>query len=81
MMVAAGSKILPANGNDDALTGDGVKEVLETFKEMWSEGLVPKSAQADNGANFTVDVQDRQDRHPGHRRLPALRAQAATCRT
>jgi len=53
MMVAAGSKILPANGNDDALTGEGVKDVLETFKEMWNEGLVPKSAQADNGANFT----------------------------
>jgi multiple sugar transport system substrate-binding protein len=52
MMVAAGSKILPANGNDDALTGDGVKEVLETFKEMWNEGLIPKNAQADSGANF-----------------------------
>ncbi|MBV9289120.1 MAG: extracellular solute-binding protein, partial [Hyphomicrobiales bacterium] len=54
MMVAAGSKILPANGNDDALTGDGVRQVLEQFKEMWSEGLVPKSAQTDNGANFTA---------------------------
>ncbi len=53
MMVAAGSKILPANAKDDALTGEGVKDVLETFKEMWSEGLAPKSAQADNGANFT----------------------------
>jgi multiple sugar transport system substrate-binding protein len=52
MMVAAGSKILPANGKDDALTGDGVKQVLEQFKAMWAEGLVPKSAQADNGANF-----------------------------
>ena len=54
MMVASGSKILPANGNDEALTGDGVKQVLEQFKEMWDEGLVPKSAQADNGANFTA---------------------------
>jgi multiple sugar transport system substrate-binding protein len=53
MMVAAGSKMLPANGNDDALTGDGVRQVLEAFKAMWSEGLVPKSAQTDNGANFT----------------------------
>jgi len=53
MMVAAGSKILPANGTDDALTGDGVKQVLETFKAMWSEGLVPKNAQADSGANFS----------------------------
>ncbi len=52
MMVAAGSKILPANGKDDALTGDGVKQVLETFKAMWNEGLIPKNAQADSGANF-----------------------------
>jgi multiple sugar transport system substrate-binding protein len=52
IMVAAGSKLLPANGNDDALTGDGVKTVLEEVKAMWKEGLVPKSAQADNGADF-----------------------------
>jgi multiple sugar transport system substrate-binding protein len=52
MMVAAGAKILPANGADGALVGDGVKQVLETFKAMWNEGLVPKSAQADNGSNF-----------------------------
>ncbi|RBP16221.1 carbohydrate ABC transporter substrate-binding protein (CUT1 family) [Roseiarcus fermentans] len=55
MMVAAGSKILPANGNDDALTGEGVKDVLEAFKAMWNEGLIPKNAQADNGANFTSE--------------------------
>ncbi len=55
MMVAAGSKILPANANDAALTGEGVKDVLEAFKEMWTEGLIPKSAQADNGANFTSE--------------------------
>ncbi len=55
MMVAAGSKILPANAKDDALTGEGVKDVLEAFKEMWNEGLIPKSAQADNGANFTSE--------------------------
>ena len=55
MMVAAGSKMLPANGNDDALTGEGVKDVLEAFKEMWSEGLVPKSAETDNDANFTAE--------------------------
>ena len=52
MMVAAGSKMLPANGKDEALTGDGVKAVLEEFKAMWAEGLVPKSAQADNGQDF-----------------------------
>ena len=44
--------MLPANGKDDALTGDGVKAVLDAYKAMWDEGLVPKSAQADNGSDF-----------------------------
>lgn len=52
MMVAAGSKILPANGDDEALTGDGVKAVLTEMKAMWDEKLIPDSAQADTGANF-----------------------------
>jgi multiple sugar transport system substrate-binding protein len=52
MMVAAGSKILPANGEDEALTGDGVKDVLTEMKAMWDEKLIPDSAQADTGANF-----------------------------
>jgi multiple sugar transport system substrate-binding protein len=52
MMVAAGSKILPANGDDTALDGTGVKDVLTEMRAMWTEGLVPASAQADTGANF-----------------------------
>jgi multiple sugar transport system substrate-binding protein len=52
MMVAAGSKLLPTKAGDDALTGDGVKEVLTEMKAMWDEKLVPDSAQADTGANF-----------------------------
>lgn len=52
MMVAAGSKILPKNGTDEALTGDGVKAVLEAYKTMWDEGLVPANAETDTGANF-----------------------------
>lgn len=52
MMVAAGSKLLPTKAGDDALTGDGVKDVLTEFKAMWDEKLIPDSAQADTGANF-----------------------------
>jgi multiple sugar transport system substrate-binding protein len=52
MMVAAGSKLLPTKAGDDALTGDGVKDVLTEMKAMWSEKLVPDSAQADTGSNF-----------------------------
>ena len=52
MMVATGSKMLPRNGTDDVLTGDGVKIVLEAYKTMWDEGLIPASAETDSGANF-----------------------------
>ena len=52
MMVAAGSKMLPRNGGDEALTGDGVKLVLEAYKTMWDEGLIPENAEVDTGANF-----------------------------
>lgn len=52
MMVASGSKMLPRNGEDEALTGDGVKTVLEALKTMWDEGLVPENAEVDTGANF-----------------------------
>ena len=52
MMVAAGSKLLPAKAGDDAMTGDGVKGVLTEMKAMWNEKLIPAGAQADNGAGF-----------------------------
>ena len=52
MMVAAGSQILPKDGADEALTGEGVKHVLEAYKTMWDEGMVPESAEVDTGANF-----------------------------
>jgi multiple sugar transport system substrate-binding protein len=55
MMVASGAKILPAKAEDEPLSGTGVKEVLQVFRDMWTEGLIPKSAQADNGANFVAN--------------------------
>jgi multiple sugar transport system substrate-binding protein len=52
MMWGSGTHLLPANGDDKALEGPGVKEVLQLFQDMWKAGLVPESAQADTGANF-----------------------------
>ena len=52
MMVAAGSKMLPKNGEDEALTGDGVKIVLEALKTMWDEDMIAANAETDTGANF-----------------------------
>jgi len=55
MMVASGAKILPAAAGDEPLAGPGVKEVLQLFRDMWAEGLIPKSAQSDNGSNFVAN--------------------------
>ena len=55
MMVASGAKILPAKAGDEPLAGPGVKEVLQLFRDMWTEGLIPKSAQSDNGSNFVAN--------------------------
>jgi multiple sugar transport system substrate-binding protein len=52
IMVAGGAKILPRNGEDAALEGDAIRIVLEEMKAMWEEGLIPESAEVDNGANF-----------------------------
>jgi multiple sugar transport system substrate-binding protein len=52
MMWGSGAHLLPANGDDKALDGPGVAEVLQLFQDMWKAGLVPESAQADTGANF-----------------------------
>jgi len=55
MMVASGARMLPAGPNDEPLAGTGVKEVLQLFRDMWAEGLIPKSAQSDNGSNFVAN--------------------------
>jgi multiple sugar transport system substrate-binding protein len=52
MMVASGAKLLPRSAEDEPLDGTGVKEVLQAYRDMWAEGLVPESAEADNGQNF-----------------------------
>jgi len=51
-MVASGSKLLPHDANEEPLQGDGVKQVLTEYRAMWTEGLIPASAQADGGQNF-----------------------------
>ncbi len=52
MMWGSGAHVLPANGDDTAMDGPGVKEVLQMFQDMWKAGVIPESAQADTGANF-----------------------------
>jgi multiple sugar transport system substrate-binding protein len=52
MMWGSGTHLLPANGDDKALDGPGIKEVLQLFQDLWKAGVIPESAQADTGANF-----------------------------
>ena len=52
MMVASGAKLLPHDASEEPLQAPGVKEVLQEMHDMWAEGLIPASAQADNGQNF-----------------------------
>ena len=52
IMVAGGAKILPRNGDDAALDGKAVHEVLDQYRQMWEEGLIPAAAETDAGENF-----------------------------
>ena len=52
MMWGSGAKLLPASGDDAALEGPGVREVLQMLQNMWNNGVIPESAEADTGANF-----------------------------
>jgi multiple sugar transport system substrate-binding protein len=52
LMVAGGAQILPRNGEDAALEGDAIRVVLDTYRQMWEEGLIPESAEVDAGENF-----------------------------
>jgi multiple sugar transport system substrate-binding protein len=55
MMVASGAKLLPTKPGDKALQGDAIPAVLNEMHQMWAEGLIPESAQADTGANFVAN--------------------------
>ena len=52
MMWASGAKLLPTSGEDTAMDGTGVREVLQMLQNMWNNGVIPESAEADTGANF-----------------------------
>jgi multiple sugar transport system substrate-binding protein len=52
LMVAGGAKLLPRSGDDTALEGKAVYEVLDQYRQMWEEGLIPEVAETDHGENF-----------------------------
>jgi multiple sugar transport system substrate-binding protein len=52
LMVAGGAQILPANADDSALEGEAIRVVLDEYRQMWEEGLIPESAEVDSGESF-----------------------------
>lgn len=57
MMWGSGAVLLPTSGDAPAMEGPGVKEVLTMLHEMWAQGVIPESAEADTGANFMATFQ------------------------
>jgi multiple sugar transport system substrate-binding protein len=52
LMWASGAKIEAADGNDEPLVGDGVKQVLQFTRDMVQAGNVHESARTENGETF-----------------------------
>jgi multiple sugar transport system substrate-binding protein len=57
MMWASGAKLLPASADDTPMDGTGVREVLQMLQNMWKNGVIPESAEADTGANFQANFE------------------------
>jgi multiple sugar transport system substrate-binding protein len=52
LMWASGAKIEATDKDDEPLTGDGVKQVLQFGRDMVKSGNVPDGARAENGETF-----------------------------
>ncbi|WP_417307465.1 ABC transporter substrate-binding protein [Devosia sp.] len=52
MMWGSGATLLPTSGDAPAMEGTGVREVLQMLQNLWNEGVIPESAEADTGSNF-----------------------------
>lgn len=52
MIWASGGDVISADGLKATLDDPKVKAALEFYRKLWTEGLVPPSAQADSGSDF-----------------------------
>ncbi len=82
MWAARGTVVLPAGCDAEPLQGESIKQVLQDYRTMWKEGLIPESAKADPGDHSSavfmsgkigMQAADRRGRggcnrcHPSHR--------------
>ena len=49
---ASGGDVLSEDASEATLTDPAVRAALEFYHQMWSEGLMPQTAQVDTGAEF-----------------------------
>ena len=49
MWAARGTVVLPAGCDAEPLQGESIKQVLQDYRTMWKEGLIPEYAKADKG--------------------------------
>jgi len=52
LMWASGAKIEPKDANDEPLSGEGIKQVLQWARDMIKAGNVHEDARAENGETF-----------------------------
>jgi len=53
MWAARGTVVLPAGCDAEPLQGESIKQVLQDYRTMWTEGLIPPSAKDDPGDHHT----------------------------
>ncbi|QDY71036.1 ABC transporter substrate-binding protein [Qingshengfaniella alkalisoli] len=52
MWAVDGTEVLPSQCDAPALEGESIRTILQNYRTMWEEGLIPESAQVDGGAQF-----------------------------
>jgi multiple sugar transport system substrate-binding protein len=52
MWATPGTVVLPSGCDAEPLKGGSVRQVLQNYRTMWQESLIPHAAKVDPGANF-----------------------------
>lgn len=56
MWAAPDTVVLPPGCDTEPLQGNSIKQVLQAYRTMWNEGLIPKDAKTDLGADHTMQI-------------------------
>ena len=56
MWASHGTVVLPPGCDVEPLQGESIRQVLQYYRTMWKEGLIPEYAKADLGEDHTMEV-------------------------